>query len=123
MVSNTIPATDLEMIDDAARAALRSTIKTHKTGAAIYDRKMRLLSIGWSHVPEGVLVETPWSKHAELHAWERCPRPERPYADSIVIVTITKNGYITMGAPCDACANLINGTPIKNVYYSQRLQS
>jgi deoxycytidylate deaminase len=113
---------DIAIFEVAINAAKRSSIRKFKTGAAIYDSRWRLLSIGWSHVPEGTLDRTPWSKHAELHAWERAAS----FQDSafiIVIATLTAKGNITCGAPCSACAMMLAATPINKIYYTQRFNN
>lgn len=103
---------------DALGAAERSSIYKFHTGAAIYDKDGKLLSIGWSHVPPGRLSTTPWSKHAEHHAISRLAPDAVPH--TIVIATITKKGNITLGRPCKHCMNKIHKAGIEEVIWTKR---
>jgi deoxycytidylate deaminase len=103
---------------DAIRAAHRSTILRHKTGAAIYDAKGNLVSVGWSHVPEMTFKKTPFSMHAEHHACRRAGHVMD--AHSIIIVTIArKSGNITSGAPCSVCLDMLVQQGFKEIHYSE----
>jgi tRNA(Arg) A34 adenosine deaminase TadA len=104
--------------DHAIRAAANSTIRTHRTGCAVYDRAGRLLATGWSHVPPGDLAATPWSMHAENHALSRVPPRSRPY--KAVVATLTRNGNITRGDPCSACADILRRRGVRVVEATQR---
>lgn len=109
------------LFEDAIKAAERSSVRRHKTGAAVYDSNMNLLAIGWSHVPEGKLVSTPWSKHAENHALARAHGKGVPH--TIVIATLTKAGNVTKGDPCSSCAAQIKRAGIKRIFYTQQASS
>jgi tRNA(Arg) A34 adenosine deaminase TadA len=91
--------------DHAIRAAANSTIRTHRTGCAVYDRAGQLLATGWSHVPPGDLTATPWSMHAEHHALSRVPPKSRPHL--AVVATLARSGNVTCGDPCPACAEFL----------------
>lgn len=106
---------------DAIVAAERSTIRRHRTGAAIYAKDGTLLSNGWSHVPAEHYTETPFSMHAEHHALSRLRVCDYGRAHTIVIATLTKGGNVTCGEPCPACARKLNGTPIQEVIATQRI--
>lgn len=110
------------MFTDALRAAQNSTVKKFHTGCTIYDRRGNKLSDGWSHVPQGRLVETPWSKHAEHHAIERLKPGDAEKAHRIVIATLSRKGNITSGTPCPTCAARIRKhlPNIKEVIATQR---
>lgn len=105
----------------AENAAKRSRLKHHRTGAALFDKKGRLIEVGWSHtISPGSLTTTPWTKHAEHHAIERASKIlSLDVCETIVVVTLTRSGNLTMAAPCDACRKKINDTNIKNVIYSE----
>ncbi len=90
---------------DAMKAARRSHLYKFRTGAAIYDGRWNLLSMGWSHIPTSPLVTTPRSKHAEHHAIERCSEIQR--ARYITVATISRRGNVTCAAPCPSCYALL----------------
>jgi cytidine deaminase len=105
---------------DAIRAARRSDVYDHKTGAAVYDSRGKLLAIGWSHQRRD-LKSTPYSMHAEHHALSRLKRSDQPR--TIVIATVTKGGALTCSTPCRSCRNLINKYAITKVIAHEALQT
>lgn len=113
----------MNIFADAIRAAQRSTIRTHKTGAAIYARNGDLLTIGWSHVTRPVWTETPWFMHAEHHALVRLATHRWTKGDPyrITVATLTRGGDVTCGNPCAACARKLEAYGIKIIETTQRL--
>lgn len=101
----------------AEHAARRSTLKRHKTGAAIFS-KNGLIQTGWSHVSHINLKQTPRSMHAELHAIIRSAKYGRvPLKDTtIYVVTLTPGGNRTVSAPCPCCQIILNELEMEAVY-------
>jgi deoxycytidylate deaminase len=106
------------MLTEAIRIAKRSPIRTHKTGAVIYDNKGGIISRGWSH-PTTALVTTPRSMHAEMHAIMRAP-PGTLRGSTIAVATLTRSGHITSGKPCCSVLKLIQHVGIKEIIYTER---
>jgi deoxycytidylate deaminase len=104
--------------DHAIRAAANSTIRTHRTGCAVYDRAGQLLATGWSHVPPGTsrrprgactprTTPCPVYRHA-LAPTRRSSRRSR------------RNGNITRGDPCSACADILRRRGVRVIEATQR---
>ena len=111
------------MIDNAIAAALKSEYDSYKVGAAIYNRRGKLLSVGWNkqktHVRQAkwaFAVGQPLRQflHAEIDALIKI-RNEEPY--SIVIVRLTKKG-LAMAKPCAICQRAISDTGIRKIYWT-----
>ena len=111
------------MIEQAITAALRSEYTTYKVGAAIYNRRGKLLSVGWNkqktHVKQAkwaFAVGQPLRQflHAEIDALIRCRNGE-PH--SIVVVRVTKHG-LSIAKPCAVCQRAIFDTSIRKIYWT-----
>lgn len=110
------------MIENAIAAALRSEYNSYKVGAATYNKRGMLLSVGWNkqktHTKQAkwaFAVGQPLRQflHAEIDALCKCEH--KPY--SIVIVRLTKKG-LAMAKPCDVCSRAIFDTGIRNTYWT-----
>jgi cytidine deaminase len=106
---------------DALRAAHRSQLKRHRTGAAVYDSKGELLSIGWSH-PCMMYSTTTRSQHAEHHALGRLPYGAVPH--TVVIVTLTKaDKFAKSSHPCESCRSLLDKYDVQEIITSERKEA
>jgi pyrimidine deaminase RibD-like protein len=102
----------------AEAAAWRSSLYRFKTGCA-FVKDDDLLSKGWSHRNEFILRETPWSKHAELHAAQRARWSRDLEGATAYICTLTKSGNMTSGRPCnDSCYPMLRRLGFVSVVYS-----
>ena len=115
----------IKMIEYAIEAALKSEWPTYKVGAAIFDRKKNLISIGWNkqktHVKQweyACKVGKPLCAylHAEVDALIKV-KDKEPF--SIVIVRLTKTG-LSIAKPCPICERAISETGIKKIYWTNR---
>jgi deoxycytidylate deaminase len=111
------------MIESAIAAALKSEYDSYKVGAAIYNRRGKLLSVGWNkrktHVKQAMwafMVGQPLRQflHAEIDALIKCRRGD-PH--TIVVVRITSTG-LAMAKPCAVCARAIFDRDIKKIYWT-----
>lgn len=103
------------MISYAIKIAERSTNKTHKTGAAIYDRKGNLIANGWSHI--GMPRLSLYSTHAELHALRRSHKPIQEA--TIYIATLAaKNSHLALGKPCKDCVRALRDSGVTKVVFT-----
>jgi len=110
------------VIENAIAAALRSEWPTYKVGAACFDKRKRLLSVGWNkqktHTTQAKwagLVKQPLRQflHAEMDALIRLRH--EPYY--IVVVLVTKSG-LGMAKPCPICARAIQEAGVKHILYT-----
>lgn len=114
------------MLEFALKAARRSTIKRHHTGAAIFDRSGKLISIGWSHRTHVNLSTTPYSMHAESHAIFRAiqtGQAHRLKGATIAVATIcasTNRRPIVDAKPCTPCGVFIKSAGITDVIYTRK---
>lgn len=111
------------MLDHAIQAARLSEYK-YKVGAACYDRKGRLISVGTNTTKTHPLqhrlaakVGTPLRihLHAELMALIR----SKGRAYRLVVVRITKMG-LAFSKPCPICQMAIAETGVKEIMYIER---
>lgn len=108
----------MKEIEDAIKIAQRSTIRTHKTGAVIFNRNGLILSNGWSHTPHYKLSNGKRSIHAEIHALAR-GRQTNLNGALIAVATVSgKSGNCTTGMPCLDCAIALRAADISGVYYT-----
>ena len=114
------------MIENAIAAALRSEYTTYKVGAAIYNKRGSLLSVGFNkqktHVRQAKWafeVGQPLRQflHAEIDALIKC-RHGDPH--SIVIVRLTSKG-LAMAKPCAVCQRALLETSIVKIFYSNEV--
>lgn len=85
--------------EKAEKAAKRSTLNRHRTGAVIFSKNDGVISDGCSHHCENAIHP---STHAEADAISRAYNNIR--GASIVIVTLTKgNNYARSSRPCLKC--------------------
>ena len=113
------------MISYAIKAALKSEYHTYKVGAAIFDKRGNLLSVGWNkqktHVKQAKWafeVGQPLRQflHAEIDALIKCKHGD-PH--TIVVVRLTANG-LAMAKPCAVCARAIQETGIVLINWTNR---
>jgi tRNA(Arg) A34 adenosine deaminase TadA len=108
----------------AEKQAHRSTLRTFKTGAVIFNHKTgEILGKGCSHHHEFSNVNT---VHAERHALRESygmrnyGNFHRPKDLSIVIVTLGRNGNFAYSSrPCVGCAQAMMNN-INSIYYAER---
>lgn len=105
------------MIETAAHIALRSTMRTHRTGAVIV-RDSVVISNGWSHTPHYRLSNGQRSIHAEIHALAR-GRHKNLDGSEIFIATVSgKSGNLTNAMPCLDCAIALRSAGVYAVHYT-----
>jgi deoxycytidylate deaminase len=111
------------MIEHAIAAALKSEYTSHKVGAAIYNKKGALLSVGWNkqktHVKQAKWafeVGQPLRQflHAEIDALIKC-RYGKPH--TLVVIRIANTG-LAIAKPCAVCARAIFDEGIKKIYWT-----
>lgn len=112
------------MIEHAIRAALNSEWPIYKVGAACFDKRKNLLSVGWNkqktHVTQykfACKVGQPMRQmlHAEIDALIKCRHD--PYY--LVVVRITKTG-LSIAKPCAICDRAILDSGVRVLYYTNR---
>lgn len=112
------------MIENAIAAALRSEWPTYKVGAACFDKRKRLLSVGWNkqktHTQQhhfACKVGQPLRAflHAEIDALIKCHHQ----AHYLVVVRLTKTG-LAIAKPCPICERAIIDSGVKVLYYTDR---
>jgi deoxycytidylate deaminase len=109
----------LDMIEEAAKIASRSCIRTHKTGAIIADKWGNIISNGWSHVPTQRIKKR--SLHAELHALARGRHSKDLRGAYCYVATLGgKSGNVTDARPCLHCAIALRAAGIIVVRFTQR---
>lgn len=103
------------MWDLAEKQAMRSTLKTFKTGAIITDGHS-VISKGCSHQRDKPLPRL--HCHAEEHCLSRVGRVS---GLTCLVVTINKSGnYAWSSKPCQFCTNLMFNAGIERVIYAER---
>lgn len=112
------------MIEDAIKAALQSE-NHYKMGAAVYDKKKNLLSIGWNKQKTHV-KQAHWAfkagqplrqyLHAEIDALIKA-RSGVPH--TIIVVRITSKG-LSIAKPCEVCQRALIDMGIKRIYWTDR---
>lgn len=106
-------------IELAAHIAERSSIRRHKTGAVIVDRKGELISVGWSHFSAHRMKEY-YSMHAELHAIIRAGSSIKDAAAIYIACYAGKSGNLCVGRPCRLCMAAILDVEIPRIYFTNR---
>ena len=113
------------MIEYAIEAALKSEWPTYKIGAACFDKRKKLLSVGWNKQKTHTLqykfacqVGQPLRAmlHAEIDALIKC-KHEAYY---IVVVRLTKTG-LAIAKPCPVCERAIQEAGVKYILFTNRL--
>lgn len=119
-------ACDLKYWREAENQARRSTLKTFKTGAVIFNHKTEeIVGKGCSHHTATVSANT---CHAEQHALRDSygarnygENYHKEYELSIVIVTLGRSmNFAYSSRPCVMCAQQLAGN-IGFVHYAERL--
>lgn len=111
-------ALPLNLWDECAKVARRSTLARHQTGAILFNRVYGIISKGCSH-HSGIFRDRP-SVHAEAHAI----REAKGFASgmNLLIVTLTKPGNFAYSSrPCIKCLLHANKIGIQEIIYAERL--
>jgi len=112
----------IELWEEAVNQANRSTVKSFKTGAVIFDdNTYEILARGCSHhnMKRNYLPTI----HAEDHAM-RVSGIRKFYCSSILITTIGKAGNFAFSSrPCVNCTHLLDKYEINKIYYLERMNN
>lgn len=110
----------MTFIDEAAKIAERSTIRTHKTGAVIVGgrRYDTILTNGWSHTPHYELSDGKRSMHAEIHALGRGRHFNLKGAVCHIATISGKSGNRVSARPCLDCAIALKAAGIVTVHFT-----
>lgn len=110
------------MIEYAIEAALKSEWDSYKVGAACFDKRKNLLSVGWNKQKTHT-TQAKWAAkanqpkrqflHAEIDALIKCEH--KPFY--IVVVRLTKSG-LAMALPCPICMRAIEGADVRRIHYT-----
>ena len=105
----------IHMWELAEKQALRSTLKTFRTGAILTDG-VNVISKGCSHVRDKRLPRL--YCHAEEHSLANAYDAR---GLTCLIVTINKGGnYACSSRPCQFCTHLMSNAGIEKVIYAER---
>lgn len=111
-----------EIFEAVVKSANRSTIKSFRTGAVIFDKDMNIISKGCSHTPFGKAANNKRSNHAEDHALDLISHIKDKSNLSIVIYTLNRKGQnpATSSRPCRDCAERLASANLMEVFYLER---
>lgn len=111
-----------KIFEAVVKTANRSTIKSFRTGAVIFDKDMNIVSKGCSHTPFGKAANNKRSNHAEDHALDLISHVKDKSDLSIVIYTLNRKGRnpATSSRPCADCAERLMAANLSEVYYLER---
>lgn len=97
----------------AIKAAGRSPHPRYKIGAALLDKRQRLIVSGHNQFKTHTKIHGPQTLHAEIHALSRARRK----SDHIVVVRICGN-HFALARPCKSCMALLKKAGITHVDYT-----
>lgn len=104
------------MIEHAKKASLKGYGR-FRLGAAIYDKKGKLVSIGWNkqktHPKYGSFIFK--RIHAEGDALIKALRSSKSLKDGYAVV-YRRNGNVAK--PCPCCETMLREAGLKEVYYT-----
>jgi len=113
---------DSNILSLAVKNSNRSTIKSFKTGAVIFDKHLNVQSVGTSHFPYGFTVGEKRSVHAEDDALDKISWIKDKTDLSILIYTLNWSGtnHATSSRPCVGCAERLLRADLRHVFYLER---
>ncbi len=110
------------IIKKAIKEAKKSDMPIFKIGAVIFKGN-RIISYG--HNKKGICgkIHPKYrskydSAHAEQQAIINCKNWEKLKGTSILILRVTRSGFLSMSYPCENCMETIKYVGIKEIYYS-----
>lgn len=111
-----------DLLEAVVKTAKRSTIRTFRTGAIVFDKNMNIVSKGCSHIPDGKAANNKRSNHAEDHALDLISHIKDKSDLSILIYTLNRKGQkpATSSRPCADCAERLANAGLNEVYYLER---
>ncbi len=111
-----------DILEAVVKSANRSTIRSFRTGAVIFDKNMNIVSKGCSHTPFGRAANNKRSNHAEDHALDSISHIKDKSDLSIVIYTLNRKGEnpATSSRPCRDCAERLASADLAEVFYLER---
>lgn len=106
------------MIEHAIKIARRSSTGKYMMGCVIESNvNSRLVSNGWSHVPN-IKRWRLYSLHAELHALLRMRHVLLDHGTAYIAAISRKSGNYTTARPCRDCALALYSAGVNRVVYT-----
>lgn len=110
------------IVDEVYKQAERSTLKTFKTGAVLFNSTNgEIMGKGCSHHTEDFIPTNTHTVHAEVHSLKKADWKGKG-AWNMLVLSVGKQGNPAYSSkPCYSCANIMATYGVEMVYYPERL--